>query len=69
MISSLELNKAFCTACNISIACRKTNLLGHLQMVKHMYEMKDLSFKNIDNLLYSDRKKRAEIKLAAFFTA
>jgi len=57
MISSSELNKAFCTVYNISIACRKTYLLGHSQMVKHMYEMKDLSFKNIDNLLCSEEKK------------
>jgi len=64
-----ELNKAFCTACNVSIACRRTNLLRHSQTVKHIYEMKNRnqSFENIENISYCDRKKRAEIKLTAFF--
>ncbi|KYQ47881.1 hypothetical protein ALC60_13090 [Trachymyrmex zeteki] len=59
-----ELNKAFRIACNVSIACRRTNLLRHSQTVKHI---QGVCLENIDNISYCDRKKRAEIKLAAFF--
>lgn len=64
-----ELNKALCTACNVSIACRKTNLLKHSQTVKHIDEMKgrNQSLDNVNNISHRDKIKRAEIKLAAFF--
>jgi len=64
-------NKALCMACNKIISCRKTNLMQHLQTVKHIENVNSSNHKAIDNnndtLSHQDRVKRAEIKLAAFF--
>jgi len=62
-------NKAFCTICNKTIRCAKTDLVQHSQTVKHIEKVKSNnindSFEHI--LSHKDKVKRTEIKLAAFF--
>lgn len=65
-------NRALCMACNLTISCRKTDLVRHSQTVKHIDKIKSLNLEAIDNnnntLSHKDRVKSAEIKLAAFYT-
>ena len=68
-------NKALCVACNQTIRCCKTDLRQHSQTVTHINNIKrqtqslDKSNQhNLNELTYKDKVKRAEIKLATFFT-
>lgn len=70
------LDKALCTICNEAIRCCKSNLIEHSQSVQHLEEInsKNLNFDYLDTansrvtLSHKDKVKRAEIKLAAFFS-
>lgn len=69
-------NKALCTLCNKAITCCKSKLIKHSKSVKHIERALNISKENIsnnenndnrDSLSHSDKVKRAEIKLSAFY--
>jgi len=66
-------NKVFCVLCNTNIRCVKTNLIHYSQRAKYI-EVNCQNFNNNDNnsdknsFSHKEQVKRAEIKLAAFFT-
>lgn len=42
-------NKVLYTVCNKTISCRKTNLIEHSQMVKHIDKVRMLNYKDNNN--------------------
>lgn len=65
-------NKAMCNLCNKTIRWTKIDLIKHSQTVKHIDNISSQNKENLDNnratFTHKDKVKRAEIKLAVFFT-
>jgi len=61
-------NKAFCTICNKTIRCAKTDLVQHSQMVKHIEKVKSNNINdNFEHTLpHKDKVKRTELNLQYF---
>jgi len=65
-------NEAFCTICNISLACYRSTLVKHAKSISHIDNVNSSDNVKVDTSIeetvsHSDKVKRAEIKLAAFF--
>jgi len=71
LTSSENDNKAFCTVCNISLNCYRSNLLRHAESASHIDNINssnvEINISNKETVSHSDKVKRAETKLAAFF--